>query len=149
MAITAGILAQNALKKLLEFGKVSFFLGYNALEDFFPSYQLRPNPSCENKDCLNAQRNYAASKQSEEKGGLKEQGEEEKVLHEQNEWGITLVGEEKPQLEEENKESKEMKEAGVEFKYTFDTNNTPSNPIPQLQLESIDLEELQNQFNQL
>jgi len=36
MGIIAGLLTQNALKYLLNFGEVSQVLGYNALLDFFP-----------------------------------------------------------------------------------------------------------------
>lgn len=35
MGITAGFLVQNALKYLLQFGEVSFLLGYNAKNDYF------------------------------------------------------------------------------------------------------------------
>lgn len=36
MGITAGLLVQNSLKYLLNFGEVSDYLGYNAMNDFFP-----------------------------------------------------------------------------------------------------------------
>jgi len=52
MGITAGLLAQAALKLLLEFGKVSCVLGYNAQQDFFASYALLPNPDCREAACL-------------------------------------------------------------------------------------------------
>lgn len=51
MAITAGLLVQNALKKLLRFGETSNFVGYNAMQDFFPRYTLRCNPECANSQC--------------------------------------------------------------------------------------------------
>ena len=41
MGITAGLLAQNALKYLLGFGRVTEYLGYNALQDFFPQLALK------------------------------------------------------------------------------------------------------------
>jgi protein tyrosine phosphatase len=42
MGITAGLLVQNTLKFLLDFGDVSHHLGYSALKDFFPQYSKKP-----------------------------------------------------------------------------------------------------------
>ncbi|CAD7690405.1 unnamed protein product [Nyctereutes procyonoides] len=36
VGMMVGILVQNVLKFLLNFGTVSFYLGYNAMQDFFP-----------------------------------------------------------------------------------------------------------------
>ncbi|VDN36521.1 unnamed protein product [Gongylonema pulchrum] len=58
MAVIAGFLVQNALKFLLNFGEVSYCLGYNALDDFFPRHQLLPNPSCEDRFCQQRQQEY-------------------------------------------------------------------------------------------
>jgi len=55
MAIVAGMLVQNCLKFLLEFGKVSPYLGYNALDDFFPTWSMKPNPECSDRFCLERQ----------------------------------------------------------------------------------------------
>ena len=46
MGITAGLLVQNTLKFLLDFGDVSHYLGYSALKDFFPQYSMKPNSAC-------------------------------------------------------------------------------------------------------
>ena len=43
---------------LLEFGSVSYYLGYNAMQDFFPSMALKPNPACEEVVCQQRQREY-------------------------------------------------------------------------------------------
>ena len=50
---------QNALKYLLGFGDVSRYLGYNALQDHFPSMTLRPNPDCSSSWCRKQQKRYA------------------------------------------------------------------------------------------
>jgi len=56
MSIIAGLLVQNVLKFLLEFGSVcDGCLGYDALTDFFPSYPMKPNPDCINHMCKEAQ----------------------------------------------------------------------------------------------
>ena len=43
---------------LLKFGSVSYYLGYNAMQDFFPSMMLKPNPACEEKVCHQRQKEY-------------------------------------------------------------------------------------------
>lgn len=90
MGIVAGMLVQNTLKYLLNFGTVSNYLGYNALIDFFPKMDLRPNPQCDDSWCRQRQVEYQAKP--------KEQKEEEKeevkvIVHEDNDWGIELVSE--------------------------------------------------------
>ena len=46
MGIVAGLLVQNVLKYLLEFGQLSYYLGYAALSNHCPSQVLYPNPEC-------------------------------------------------------------------------------------------------------
>ncbi|MCD7451098.1 hypothetical protein HAX54_009546 [Datura stramonium] len=46
MGVVAGLLVQNTLKYLLKFGQVSRYLGYNALKDYFPTMEMKPNPQC-------------------------------------------------------------------------------------------------------
>lgn len=58
MAIVAGMLVQNSLKYLLGFGKVSPYLGYNALDDFFPTWSMKPNPDCSDRFCIERQSEY-------------------------------------------------------------------------------------------
>lgn len=58
MGVVAGLLVQNSLKYLLGFGKVSHYVGYNAMEDFFPKYSMKPNPQCDNTHCVQKQLLY-------------------------------------------------------------------------------------------
>lgn len=69
---------------------MSDFLGYNALQNYFPSYTLRPNETCANQHCRLAQTEYQKRKALEPPKPVKK--EEPKVIHEDNEWGITLEG---------------------------------------------------------
>lgn len=85
MGIIAGFLVQNALKFLLKFGKVSHYLGYNAMEDFFPTMILRPNPNCNDAYCKQRQKEYLAMPKIQQKQTVII---EEKPVHEDNEWGI-------------------------------------------------------------
>ena len=58
MGIIAGILAQNLLKYLLNFGEVSYLLSYNAFLNFFDNSILLPNPSCSDDYCVNLQNEF-------------------------------------------------------------------------------------------
>ncbi|KAK7831169.1 hypothetical protein U0070_020389 [Myodes glareolus] len=55
MGVVAGILVQNVLKFLLNFGVVSFYLEYNATQDFFPTMSMMPNPQCDDRNCREQQ----------------------------------------------------------------------------------------------
>lgn len=59
--IIAGLLVQNTLKYLLEFGTVTQYLGYNSLKDFFPQMSIKPNPGCANPLCGCLQEAYQVS----------------------------------------------------------------------------------------
>ncbi|PKU35282.1 ubiquitin-like modifier-activating enzyme 5 [Limosa lapponica baueri] len=61
MGVVAGILVQNVLKYLLNFGTVSYYLGYNAMQDFFPTMSMKPNPQCSDQNCRKQQENYKLS----------------------------------------------------------------------------------------
>ena len=56
--IIAGLLVQNTLKYLLDFGAVTQYLGYNSLKDFFPQMSIKPNPGCANPLCGRLQAAY-------------------------------------------------------------------------------------------
>jgi len=43
---------------LLNFGTVSFYLGYNAMQDFFPTMSMKPNPQCDDRNCRKQQKEY-------------------------------------------------------------------------------------------
>lgn len=91
MGVVAGILVQNVLKFLLNFGTVSFYLGYNAMQDFFPTMSMKPNPQCDDRNCRRQQEEY-----KKKEAALPRQEivpEVEKIIHEDNEWGIELVSE--------------------------------------------------------
>lgn len=93
MAIVAGMLVQNALKYLLEFGKVTPYLGYNALDDFFPTWSMKPNRECNERFCVERQEEYQKSVEAEK---LNPKLKEEKQSKEdepsvENEFGIEIV----------------------------------------------------------
>lgn len=90
MGIVAGMLVQNTLKYLLNFGEVSNYLGYNAMIDFFPRMVLRPNPTCDDNWCVKRQAEFQAK--PKEIVAEKEEKVEE-ITHEDNNWGIELVSE--------------------------------------------------------
>ncbi|XP_058145710.1 ubiquitin-like modifier-activating enzyme 5 isoform X2 [Dasypus novemcinctus] len=91
MGMVVGILVQNVLKFLLGFGTVSFYLGYNAMQDFFPTMSMKPNPQCEDKNCRKQQNEYKKKVAALPKQEVVQ--EEKEIIHEDNEWGIELVSE--------------------------------------------------------
>ncbi|KAG6754197.1 hypothetical protein POTOM_042208 [Populus tomentosa] len=62
IGVVAGLLVQNTLMFLLQFGHVSPYLGYNSLKDYFPTMEMRPNPQCSNAACLERQKEYLLEK---------------------------------------------------------------------------------------
>nr|XP_034834985.1 ubiquitin-like modifier-activating enzyme 5 [Maniola hyperantus] len=96
MGIVAGFLVQNTLKYLLNFGNVSYYLGYSALTDFFPTMTLRPNPQCDDAYCRQRQMEFKAKPVVEL---ATEVTEDATPIHAENEWGISLVDENSPEEE--------------------------------------------------
>ncbi|KAM6223148.1 ubiquitin-like modifier-activating enzyme 5 [Rhynchocyon petersi] len=92
MGVVAGLLVQNVLKFLLNFGSVSFYLGYNAMQDFFPTMSMKPNPQCDDRNCRKQQEDYKKKVAALPKQEAVQE-EEEGIVHEDNEWGIELVSE--------------------------------------------------------
>merc|ERR1719367_324346 len=100
MGIVAGFLVQNTLKYLLKFGSVSHYLGYNAMDDFFPKYSMKPNPHCDEYHCMKNQKAFAI-KEAERLKNLPaepEKSDEPENLHEDNEWGICLEADDSPDV---------------------------------------------------
>ncbi|MEQ2314748.1 ubiquitin-like modifier-activating enzyme 5 isoform X1 [Girardinichthys multiradiatus] len=93
MGVVAGLLVQNVLKYLLKFGTVSYYLGYNAMQDFFPTMTMKANPQCNDRHCRRQQEEYKKKEAERPKVEAVQEEEEEAIVHEDNEWGIELVSE--------------------------------------------------------
>ncbi|XAR67896.1 Sulfur carrier protein ThiS adenylyltransferase [Bertholletia excelsa] len=94
MGVVAGLLVQNTLKYLLKFGNVSPYLGYNALKDYFPTMEMKPNPQCSNAACLKRQKEYNLAKPARDAAAKAKEAEAsttECPLHVDNEWNISVV----------------------------------------------------------
>jgi len=89
MGITAGLLVQNSLKFLLDFGEVSHYLGYSALKDFFPQYPMKPNPTCYDSHCKKRQNQINSGEKSKVLEKEKELEIEEEIVIE-NPFGIEM-----------------------------------------------------------
>ncbi|XP_066247036.1 ubiquitin-like modifier-activating enzyme 5 [Euwallacea similis] len=142
MGIIAGFLVQNTLKYLLQFGKVCHYLGYNALDDFFPTLNLRPNMACEDLNCQTRQTEFLAKPWLEP---AQEAIEDEGPIHESNEWGISLVDESK-----EEKESVCVAE-GLRLAYTLPgvPDNTPLEQAEEATTSDANLEDLMAQMKSI
>ncbi|KAH7858440.1 hypothetical protein Vadar_023929 [Vaccinium darrowii] len=103
MGVVAGLLVQNTLKYLLKFGHVSPYLGYNALKDFFPTMEMKPNPQCSNTACLERQKEYILAKPAWDAAAAKAKEDEVSVpegpVHDDNEWNISVVDDTEPVTE--------------------------------------------------
>ncbi|RWS24711.1 ubiquitin-like modifier-activating enzyme 5 [Leptotrombidium deliense] len=140
MAIVAGFLVQNALKFLLAFGSVTFYLGYNALDDFFPTMKMKPNPNCDDYYCRERQKEF--NERIKRNPVIKKEEVNEAVVHEDNEWGICLVDE---SVSEEPKDSQIV--PGVKLAYTKPASAESSEKIVEETDQS--LEELMASMKQL
>jgi len=123
MGIVAGFLVQNTLKFLLKFGTVTYYLGYNAMQDFFPSMTMKPNPHCDDRQCMKQQTAYQEHLASQPKEEVEEETNTE-VVHEANDWGISLVDESADLTEDVT-----MPElsTGLQYAYTKPVQDTQTN----------------------
>ncbi|KAG2443563.1 hypothetical protein HXX76_001915 [Chlamydomonas incerta] len=104
MGIVAGMLVQAALKYMLDFGTVSKYLGYNSLKDFFPTMEIKPSAACVNGLCRQRQAEDEARRNSPEALAARaaaaaaaeaaEAAAAAVPLHDENEWGIEVMGDE-------------------------------------------------------
>lgn len=126
MGITAGFLVQNVLKYLLNFGKVSYYLGYSAMTDYFPTMLLRPNTNCTNAMCVKRQEEYQAALLADPQlrreheimlNGGEEPQEEEVVTHTDNEWGIEVVSEDANNEDNVEELGLQKLEKGLDYAY--------------------------------
>uniref|UniRef100_A0A0N4Z2B5 Ubiquitin-like modifier-activating enzyme 5 n=1 Tax=Parastrongyloides trichosuri TaxID=131310 RepID=A0A0N4Z2B5_PARTI len=143
MAVIAGMLVQNALKYLLNFGKVSFYVGYNALVDFFPREDMLPNPHCDDKYCIIRQKEYKEKKALEPKEEIVVT-KDEPIVHEDNEWGITLVDE-----SEAINEVLPAPSSGLKFSYDLPSHEETKEEVIEVKSNNVNLSDLMNQLKNI
>ncbi|XP_029649201.1 ubiquitin-like modifier-activating enzyme 5 [Octopus sinensis] len=147
MAIVAGFLVQNTLKYLLKFGTVTPYLGYNALEDFFPTMRMKPNPQCDDRFCLKQQEEYKKREALKPKEVLLEV-EESPVEHEENEWKIELVSEtSEEELKAATGDTPILSE-GIKLAYTVPDNNT-SGKEATVETSGVSIDDLMSQLKSM
>ncbi|XP_032091057.1 ubiquitin-like modifier-activating enzyme 5 isoform X1 [Thamnophis elegans] len=138
MGVVAGLLVQNVLKYLLNFGIVSFYLGYNALQDFFPTMTMKPNPQCSDRNCRMQQEQY----KKKEAVNLEEESidQEDEIVHEDNDWGIELVSEiSEEELKDDSSSVPDLPE-GIMLAYTIPNKkeNIPAEEMVEESEESLE-----------
>ncbi|KJE98180.1 ubiquitin-activating enzyme 5 [Capsaspora owczarzaki ATCC 30864] len=148
MGIVAGFLIQNTLKYLLKFGTVSRYLGYNAMLDFFPSMEFRPNEQCTNFHCRRQQQLYQEKLALQPKAdGAVAAVAEEAVVHE-DDFGIELVSDSaEPAVAGHNANAGLV--AGVHRAYDAPAPSHHADAAVTSEISeaaSLDLEDLQKQF---
>ena len=143
MGIVAGLLVQNTLKYLLKFGSVTPYLGYNALDDFFPTYPMKPNPECEESFCRRRQEEKAEAAKNQPVMTQDKVDPSDEVcqpLHEDNEWQISLVDDSSPAHEAEERSL--LVAPGLKFAYEtkstslVEEDNEPVD-VPEQDLETL------------
>lgn len=143
--ITAGLLVQNTLKYLLGFGNVSDYLGYNALDDFFPRISLKPNATCTDSWCLKQQAIAAARPKAEV---VEEVVVDDGPLHEDNEFGIELVDESEPVAVPVKGGASKGENSGLKLAYEA-PEGTTGDGGPTVNVDDVSLEELMKQMNSI
>lgn len=145
MGIVAGFLVQNALKYLLKFGETSHYLGYNALNDFFPKMNMKPNPNCDDTFCLKRQKEFLANMATNVQTPDLETKDDNVITHEDNEWNISVV--------DQSENIAENVEIGTGIKYAYELPSKPdqiSNDNDQISTkDDVSLEELMKQMKNL
>ena len=120
MAITAGFLAHTTLKFLLTFEEISYYLQYNARNEYFQKSEFFPNPECKDHNCLLRQEEHKKAGKDfkkarkelimSQKSNDKSQNTvmKEEIRKEAEEWGLELIEE-----DEEIKLKEEVKKVDV------------------------------------
>lgn len=142
MGIVSGMLVQNTLKYLLEFGEVSFYLGYNALIDFFPKMVLRPNPQCDDRWCRLRQEEFQARPKEDKPAQVEEVVE---IVHEENNWGIEVVSED---VKEETASSSTAPSSGLKLAYQPPSNEHSTTPEASM-ARDVSLDELMAMYKNM
>lgn len=153
MGVVAGLLVQNALKYLLNFGQVSPYLGYNSLKDYFPAMEMRPNPQCSNPACVLRQKEYMESKPARDaaaktKMEAEASTENECPVHLDNEWNISVVDDEETETSSIRNTPDILPEGLVRELPDADSYAGPAAPVSSSAIDD-DLEELQRQLDAL
>ena len=132
---------------MLGFGKVSDYLGYNALDDFFPRISLKPNPTCTDNWCVKQQAIAAARPKVE---AVEEVQVDDGPLHEENEFGIELVDESEP-VAVPVKTEKAAKQEGTGLKLAYDApdEEATGSAANTVNVDDVSLEELMKQMNSI
>lgn len=152
MTMVAGFLVQNTLKYLLKFGKVSSYLGYNAMEDYFPVLELKPNPTCDRPFCMEQQEKWKSYVLAHpEVLEVQKEEPEEVAVSVENEWGIELEEDSESVVEHVETSTNVLSSTvGIHFQYDEKSNQEikEEDTVKSLAAES-DLSELQNMLKSL
>ncbi|KFB40087.1 AGAP009012-PA-like protein [Anopheles sinensis] len=147
MGIVAGMLVQNTLKYLLHFGEVSDYLGYNAMIDFFPKMSLKPNPTCDDRFCVQRQQEHQAKPACVEEA--QEASETEAVLHEDNFYGIELVAEDEAAPARDSQPSSRSNDLTEGLKLAYDAPVVADDAPQQSTTDDVSLDQLMAQMSKM
>ncbi len=148
MGLVAAMLVQNALKYLLSFGQVSYYLGYNAMNNFFPSDMIRCNKECTNNACRRQQTKWDLvgwSPQVWKGAGHSGKDHDEAPIHDDNEWGIEVEG------SSETHEVPIVPSAALAsgISYAYDSSEVKVNETDLVEVQGESLDDLMSQLQDL
>ncbi|XP_058127919.1 ubiquitin-like modifier-activating enzyme 5 [Anopheles ziemanni] len=147
MGIVAGMLVQNTLKYLLHFGDVSDYLGYNAMIDFFPKMSLKPNPTCDDRFCVQRQQEHQAKPAREAETQVA--SDTEAVLHEDNVYGIELVAEDEAAPARDSQPSNRSIDLTGGLKLAYDAPVVADDASQQSTTDDVSLDQLMAQMSKI
>ena len=138
MGIIAGFLAQNALKFLLEFGEVTRYLGYDALNDSFPATLLRANPECANPTCRLRQQEFTETTATPQTTTTQPKKQQNTTTEdpEEDEWGFSVLEGGNDAADSANTaEENRVAALGLQFAFKRANELKPDPPAASLEVE--------------
>lgn len=148
MGIVAGMLVQNTLKYLLHFGTVSNYLGYNAMNDFFPQMTLKPNPTCDDAFCVIRQQEYLA-KPTCDRNVQQPLVKDVEIMHEDNLYGIELIAEDDGASVHGSQSQGEINKLAAGLKLAYDQPASVDNTPQQSTEDDVSLDQLMAQMSNM
>lgn len=70
---------------------MSHYLGYNAINDYFPRMKLQPNPQCDDRNCIRRQNEYKEKIITKTTSEVNVPMETKNVVHDDNIYGQYFI----------------------------------------------------------
>ncbi|KAK4350627.1 hypothetical protein RND71_029940 [Anisodus tanguticus] len=126
-------------------------MGYNALKDYFPTMEMKPNSQCSNTACLERQKEYILAKPTRDAAAKAKADSEalsvaENPVHADNEWNISVVDDD--EVDGADVRNSGVLPEGIVHELPV-ADEYPKQPITEAVGPADDLEELRRQLEAL